>query len=355
MSQARHRARQVVLVVHLAAAAGGVAGLSWLARPSTAGMAASGHDERALPPGVVSQPWAVTVVGADRTSAAGLRRRCDEVAALVGAPSVPGSVPAPALQAGGQRGPSTPAPVHVVARARDPSSTVEARALVREVEWLPSVDALPPLLVALEACRDPAARALLIQAERRARLRASPLELASAPAPDLGAIAAARAPEALVEQLALLDDPRRPLAVRAAASAALRSVGDPSVSAALERTLRDGDAVGRRLAAEALAERALHPDSESALERALLDADPSVRAASARALAAQGRGAPVIARALACESDERTVVALVEALGLLVAVEHAPTLESLARTGATSVREAATRALVRLRSGERAP
>jgi hypothetical protein len=359
----RRGARQIRLAVNLAVATSGLVGLAWLATSraprvstvTTPVIARGGAVETpSRSPRVASARSETDLVEPDRTptsdvrlSFAGQESRFTSTA-IVGSRLAPSAVrvnAAPACEIGGQRQPLSPgrAPAY-------PSAVLEARALVRAVEWLPAGEALPRVLAALDACRDPAARALLIQAERRARLRASPLELASADAPDLAAVSAACAPGALPEQLALLDDPRRPFEVRAAAAAALRSVGDPSLSAALERTLRDGDAVGRRLAAEALAGRPLHPDSESALEHTLHDVDSAVRAASARALAAQGRGANAIARALTRETDLRSLVACVEALGLLGAVEHVPLLEPLAVAGASSVREATTRALARLRA-----
>lgn len=356
---ARRRARRVRLAANLVVATFGVGGLSWSA------ISAAPRPTATPAPGAVVVPTPAgsfevapgrapgLAVTAPSCGASANRERDDSIATrpLDGRTLAPITVAStgPACQVGGSRAPVSPRPAPA-----QPPALLDARELVRAVEWLPSAEALPRVLAALEACPDPTARALLVQAERRARQRASPLALASADAPDLAAIAAARAPGALSEQLVLLDDHERSDEVRAAASVALRSAGDPSLSADLERVLREGDAVGRRLAADALAGRPLHTDSLSALERTLDDVDPAVRAASARALAAQRRGSIAIARALVRETDPRALVACVDALGLLESVEHRSLLEPLAANSVATVREAAARALARLSSRERA-
>ncbi|MCO5165655.1 MAG: hypothetical protein M9894_04710 [Planctomycetes bacterium] len=121
------------------------------------------------------------------------------------------------------------------------------------------------------------------RAARLDALRASPLALADAAEPDLEAIAAARAPQVLAEQLTLLLDPTRPWAVRSAAAAALGGVATGQAEALLLEAACRCDDAARALAATALAGRG--PEARATLRRLLWDAAPAVRAAAAGALA----------------------------------------------------------------------
>lgn len=143
--------------------------------------------------------------------------------------------------------------------------------------------------------------------EQRAAFAASPLRLANQPQPDLIAIAAARAPDSLREQVELMTDPRRSLPVRRTAACALGSVHTSASLALIAGAARDADPTNRELSALALAG---WPRGGLAREHLLgLLGDPvaAVRAASAKALVPDREIGPELSTCLRAETDLQVV------------------------------------------------
>lgn len=267
------------------------------------------------------------------------RGRVQEPHLAVAPPAVDprGDAPVP-LSATTPQGPAAPA-------ATQPASV---KGFLRSLESLRPDDARARVREALDTCGDPAERALLVAAERRLRLRASPLALADARPPRVAELEEALGPIALPEHARLLEDASRPAEVRAAAARALSTAGGPRATELLLRALVSSDPTSRALAAEALGARPdLTPDAEGTLVRVLDDPAPVVRAAAARGLGARGRAADALVRVAAREPESMVLAVCLEALGGGADPAHLELLRAHASAGAPEVRAAALRALAR--------